>query len=48
MIATFVWTDGLGTYQARCTHCDWHGPWRRQETKAVADAEAHGEEHAAS
>jgi hypothetical protein len=36
-----VWTDGMGTYQARCMSCDWKGAWWRKQERALKDAEAH-------
>lgn len=36
-----IWTDGLGTFQARCLHCSWKGTWRRKEETAVKDGKRH-------
>ncbi len=36
-----VYTDNMGTYQARCLSCDWRAAWRRSESKAVDDAKTH-------
>jgi hypothetical protein len=47
-IITIVYTDGLGTFQARSTTSDWRGPWRRSEKKAIEDARARGEVEAQS
>jgi hypothetical protein len=41
-IYTIVWTDGLGTYQARDLSGIWRGPWHRCEAKATQDAKDRG------
>lgn len=47
-----VWTDGMGSHQARCLECDWKGPWRERraqgkttEERAIDDAQDHGATH---
>jgi hypothetical protein len=45
-ILTTVWTDGMGTYQGRCVHCEWRGRWTRSQDGAATDASEHGEWHA--
>jgi hypothetical protein len=40
-IIVMVWTDGLGTYQARCANCKQRMAWRRKETKAIEDSKNH-------
>jgi hypothetical protein len=43
-----VFTDGHGSYQARCCEqgCAWRGKWHRQEKLAVESAMFHGNVHA--
>lgn len=41
LILVAIWTDGMGTYQARCKQCPWKGAWWRKEARAVTDAEGH-------
>lgn len=36
-----IWTDGMGTFQARCLSCPWHGDWRRNEALAVKQGKTH-------
>lgn len=43
IIQVAIWTDGMGTYQARCLGCAWKGEWWRREARAVKDAETHVE-----
>ena len=43
VITVEVYTDGMGTYQARCTDCAWRGRWYRTEAKAVEQARTHTE-----
>ena len=38
-----VYTDGMGTYQARCLGCPWRGAWRRKNATAIEDAKGHTE-----
>ncbi len=51
-IIVAVWTDGHGSFQARCTNCGWVSPWQehgsksQREPKAVKLAKEHGAEHA--
>ena len=40
-IKVAIWTDGMGTYQARCLDCSWKGKWHRKEPLAVEDAKKH-------
>lgn len=42
-IVTIVYTDGMGTYQARSLASEWRGPWRRSEKRAIEDARKRGE-----
>lgn len=46
VIITEVWTDSLGTFQARCRECNWRGPWHRSEDLAAQDAKDHGSQEA--
>jgi len=43
MITVAIYSDGLGTFQARCTDCSWRGRWYRSEDRAVAEAKTHQE-----
>ena len=45
-VITTVYTDGMGTYQARSLASGWRGPWRRSEARAIEDARAQGEHEA--
>ena len=38
-----VYTDGMGTFQARCItdDCAWRGRWVKSQERAVRHAEAH-------
>lgn len=36
-----IYTDGMGTYQARCLGCAYRGAWWRTEKRAVKDAQDH-------
>lgn len=51
---TTVYTDGHGSYQGQCLHCDWRGKWYEggktadRQAKAAQDASDHGKEHAAA
>jgi len=36
-----IYSDGMGTFQARCCDCTWRSAWRRKETSAVIDGKAH-------
>jgi hypothetical protein len=40
-IMVALYTDGMGTHQARCMGCAWRGPWRRKEQRATDDAKGH-------
>ena len=40
-VVAAIWTDGMGTFQARCTQCKWRGGWWRTEATAVKEASAH-------
>lgn len=44
IVVTYVWTDGLGTFQGRCAHCGWRGRWLRSEAMAARAATHHAEE----
>jgi hypothetical protein len=46
-ILTTVWTDGMGTYQGRCVHCEWRGRWTKSQDGAATEASEHGGWHAA-
>lgn len=41
IIKVAIYTDGMGTYQARCMDCTWKASWRRKEAASVKDAKAH-------
>ena len=42
-IMVAIWTDGMGTHQARCMDCPWKGEWRRDQDKAVEIGRTHTE-----
>lgn len=55
-VITLVETDGMGSYRARCSHCDWHSIWFEKGKQspesyrnalAVREAKEHGEHHIA-
>jgi hypothetical protein len=41
VLSVAIYTDGMGTWQARCLSCPWRGSWRRSEDRAVDDAKGH-------
>ena len=45
IIVVAVYTDGMGTFQARCMECAHRGPWRRRQARAADDAAEHGGTH---
>jgi len=40
-IVVAIYTDGFGTYQARCLNCKKRMSWRKKEITAAADSKKH-------
>jgi hypothetical protein len=39
--AVAIYTDGMGTWQARCLSCSWRSRWFATENTAVKHAKTH-------
>jgi hypothetical protein len=40
-IKVAIYTDGMGTWQARCLDCEWRSAWFAREATAVRHAKSH-------
>lgn len=52
MIPVEIWTDGMGSFRARCTVCEWVSVWFERaakghspEKRAILAAQNHGLTH---